>query len=70
MTGPIYVCGAEPGDVIEVRHKGIFVPWTVTKVTLHQTVRTWQSYIIAFCEWCTLPAVVAFWSYIPALPFI
>ncbi len=45
MTGPIYVCGAEPGDVIEVSlaHGNL---WSLNydfQVTLHQTVRTQQS---------------------------
>ncbi len=45
MTGPIYVCGAEPGDVIEVSlaHGNLWFLDYDFKVTLHQTVRTRQS---------------------------
>lgn len=44
MTGPIYVCGAEPGDVIEVRLARGHL-WSLDcdfKITLHQPVRTRQ----------------------------
>ena len=44
MTGPIYVCGAEPGDVIEVSlaHGHLWSLDCDFKITLHQPVRTRQ----------------------------